>query len=432
MVMLGRRRFLKGSAALMGGASLAAMTGSMAWAQASQLLRVSGFVESQEQLAKVVKVLEAYEAAHPRINIEPEFSGYGAFVDKLAVEAAGGNAPDVFTVNGSIAGEYSTRGVIMPLDKFVPEPLNLADYLPTTLQSVTIDGKLYGVPNDAIATSIVLNPAVFEETGVALPSADWTWEDLARTATEISKKKGRGFWGLEDAGHSYIFFDMFLRGRDKAIVDANRQWGFDVQDLADYWSFWENLRKSGGVPPADIQALANEDDPSTYGIVAGRAAMIMSLTDSYIGIQSLVPNDLLLHNVPNGFKGGAIKQRHYVYTGNAMSVWSKVKDPARAVDVIRYMHFDPQGSAIFYSGSGIVPAATPAREQLALNGSPAEKRAVAYINAIGQDSAQPRQRAVSGFGAAMLRSNQAIAFGNLTPRDAAEQIIREMTPNLKK
>ena len=389
-------------------------------------------MESQEQLRQTVAALKAYDEKHEDIGITPEFSGYSAYTDKLAVEAAGGNAPrpDDGQQHHRRRGTARAR-VLAPLDQYVPDPLDLSDYLPSTVESITINDQLFGVPNDAIAVSIVIDPAVFEELDMGMPPDMWTWEDMARTAIEIGEKKGRGFWGIEDGGSSYIFFDMFLRSRGKFFVTPEREWGFEKQDLVDYWNYWKNLRDEGGVPPGDIQALANDDDPSTYGIVANRTAMIMSLTDSYMGIQSLVPRQLELHYVPNGFADGEMKQNHYVYTGNAMALWSETEHSDTVVDIVRFMHFDPEGSEIFYNGSGMVPASNEARAQLAETGSDAEKAVVAYIESIGADSATPRPRGVPGLSSAMRRMNQAIAFGQLGVEEAADQLIAEATPNLK-
>lgn len=160
--------------------------------------------------------------------------------------------------------------------------------------------------------------------------------------------------------------------------------------------------------------------------------MILSLTDAYIGVQSLVERPLVIHNAPNRFDGGEIKQNHPMATGNAMAIWSKTPDARAVVDLISYLHFDPEGSRIFYKDSGVVPASSRARAELAANGSDAEKRVVAYIeNLVKGGYAKTRQRSVSGLSGAMRRKNQGIAFGELTVEQAAEELLVEMTPNLK-
>ena len=49
--------------------------------------------------------------------------------------------------------------------------------------------------------------------------------------------------------------------------------------------------------------------------------------------------------MPNGFEGGEMKQRHYSYAGNSTTVSAKSPNQKQVIDIIRFMHFDPEGSS---------------------------------------------------------------------------------------
>ena len=129
------------------------------------------------------------------------------------------------------------------------------------------------IPNDAIGPAIITNATSFEKAGIKIPPEMWTWEDLAETAAALSKALGPRFWGVEDAGGNYIPCDIFLRGRGKSMFTPDHQMGFAPEDMEAWYAYWQMMRKAGATPPGDVQALAGNDDPSTAGIVAGRAAM---------------------------------------------------------------------------------------------------------------------------------------------------------------
>ncbi len=97
-------------------------------AQDTVTVRAAGFVESQEQLQQTLNVLERYQELNPGVEISAEFTDYGSYTDRLATEAAGGNAPDMIGANGDIMGEYSRRGVLRPLDEYVPDPIDMSGY----------------------------------------------------------------------------------------------------------------------------------------------------------------------------------------------------------------------------------------------------------------------------------------------------------------
>ena len=97
----------------------------------------------RSSLPQTLAVLDAYMTKNPGVTIVPEFTDFGAFTDKIATETAGGNAPDMFSVNVDLLAEYARRGVIMPLNEYVPDPLNLSDYVDGAIKAATIDGHLY-------------------------------------------------------------------------------------------------------------------------------------------------------------------------------------------------------------------------------------------------------------------------------------------------
>jgi multiple sugar transport system substrate-binding protein len=421
---ISRRNMLKTGAvtALLGGLSGTRLARAR---QETIQIRAAGFVESQEQLEHTIAALEAYTAKFPNVQISPEFTDYDSYVDKLATEAAGGNAPDLMSVNADIAGEYSRRGVLLALDEFVPSVIDLSDYTEGTVFSNTIDGTLYGIPNDCIAASLIYNTAVFEEIGMEVPDQMWTWEQYAQTANDIAAAKGEGFYGTEDGGNSYIACDMFLRGRGKEFYTADRNLGFTPEDLAAWLRFWQALRESGGTPPGDVQALATGDDLSRTGIITGNAAILPQLTDTYFGLQSLTEDPLGIHLLPNGFEGGELTQHHYTYAGNSSSVSAKSAHADTVIDIIRFMHTDPEGIEIFYRGSGLVPASNTGRESLREEGGPDEQRILDYIDLILEDASTPRNPAIAGVSAILRRMNEEVAFGRLSVEEAAQQFFDE-------
>ncbi|WP_421723081.1 ABC transporter substrate-binding protein [Bauldia sp.] len=424
---ISRRSVLRGGTAL---AASAAFMRLPAFAQAESI-RAGGYVESQDQLRQTLAVWEAYEAANPGVEITAELSNFRAFTDRLAVEAAGGNAPDFFSVNVDLLAEYAARGVIRPLDEFVPDPLNLSDYLGSALAAATRDGQLFGIPNDAIAPTCIMNTASFEEAGVPIPPAMWTWEDMTDVAVAITDALGPRFWGMEDNGGNVIPSDVFLRGMGKSLFTPERTLNFTAEDLSQWFAYWADARERGGIPPGEVQALLS-NEPSQSGLVTGRVASTLTLTDSYVGLQTLMTDRLELHLMPNGHRGDdELKQHHYAYAGNSTAVWADGEHQERVIDIIRFMHFDPEGAAIFYRNSGMVPASKAGREALAREGTDADKAIVAYLDVLAENPAPPRLPGVPGMGGMLTRANEGVAFGQLTPLQAAQQFMDEVNAQLQ-
>lgn len=319
--------------------------------------------------------------------------------------------------------------MLTPLTDWIPDPLDVSNYQAGSVFSCTYDGQMYAMPNDAIATAIFYNPAKFDAVGVAVPDKFYTWETLRETAVALSEAHGRGFWGIEDGGGNNLPCDIFLRARGKALFTPEHTIGFDAEDGAAWFQYWEDMRQSGGCPPADVQAQAG-DNSASLGIVRGRAAMLVQTTDSFIGIGALMEDPLDLMMLPNGFEGGEMKQHLYDYAGNSTGIWANAAGKDLCVDIIRFMHFDPEGVELYYTGSGMIPASTAGLEKFGSSGTPEEKKLVAYLKMLREDPAPSRRPGVGGLGGMFRRGNEAVAFGDATPLEAAEALVAEINEKL--
>ena len=54
-----------------------------------------------------------------------------------------------------------------------------------------IDGKVYGIAQQGYVTGTVVNKKMLEDKGVAVPSYDWTWDDMLNTAKGGSRSEER-------------------------------------------------------------------------------------------------------------------------------------------------------------------------------------------------------------------------------------------------
>jgi multiple sugar transport system substrate-binding protein len=211
----------------------------------------------------------------------------------------------------------------------------------------------------------------------------------------------------------------------KLLFTPDHKFGFTQSDLASWFDYWDKLRKAGGAPPGDVSALSTPGDPSTFGIVHGIAAMNLALTNKMSGVQALMDVPIDLHMLPNGFADGPLKQHHYIYSGAATAVAKTSPNQAIAIDVINFMLNDPQGSEIFYSGSGVIPASKAARDKLAKTGSDADRKIISFIEEVDKNPAAPRYPGVTGMAGMLTRANQGVSFGKLTPSEAAKQFMDE-------
>src|SRR4051794_25936391 len=170
------------------------------------------------------KAIAEFEAANPNIKVKPEYGDISGYFDKLATQVAASDAPDVITMGGAYPAEYANRGALLDLSK-VSGSLDLTKMDQGALENGQVQGKQYGVSTGANALSIVVNPAVFQAAGVALPDdSKWSWDDFARIAAEVTAKSPKGTYGTATV-LTHDSLDAFARQQGESLYTQDGQLG---------------------------------------------------------------------------------------------------------------------------------------------------------------------------------------------------------------
>ncbi|HEY4813857.1 MAG TPA: ABC transporter substrate-binding protein [Chthoniobacterales bacterium] len=126
-------------------------------------------------------LLDAYQKAHPGIQVKVVQYPEEKFVALYTAAQAAGEQVDVLMLNGQDLRRYATSNALTSFDdvsfktRFLPEALN----------TLTIDGKLWGFPSGALGGFIVfVNKAILQKLNLQLPA---TYDDLKSVASVLHK-----------------------------------------------------------------------------------------------------------------------------------------------------------------------------------------------------------------------------------------------------
>lgn len=87
------------------------------------------------------EALKIFQAKHPDIKISGEFAPSSGYFDKLNTQLASGTAPDIFFLGGNVV-DYAQKDVLLNLDPYVGNELNLDGMDETMIEYGRLDGKL--------------------------------------------------------------------------------------------------------------------------------------------------------------------------------------------------------------------------------------------------------------------------------------------------
>lgn len=427
--MLNRRQLLRNGLLLGAGAALSQMAVLKAVAEDTTLrLYWWGTPNRAERTLGVAKL---FEAAHAGVKINGEVGG-NDYWPKLTTMIAGGNAPDIFQLEPSRFADYSRRGTALPLNDYLGKVIRTDKLAPGVLDLGTVDGKVSGMPLSLNAFAMFYDTEAFKQAGITPPSQKATWDEFAKMCIELTKAMGKkNVWAVSNGARYNYAFQAFLEQRGKKLYSAEGGIGFDVNDAKDWYGYWESLAKNGGCVPAEIQALDKLNVDSSP-MATGNAVITIAFSNQLPAYQGLVKNPLAITTLPVGSVDGP--SGLFYRPGLHWSIASTAKNPELAAQFIDLFVNDIEAGKILGVERG-VPVNVEVKDAVVPLVDPTPRLTVDYISAIeGIVGAYPPPVPVgaSEFDERALRPiADKLAFGQLTPAQAAEEVVKAAGQILK-
>ncbi|KGP80470.1 MULTISPECIES: ABC transporter substrate-binding protein [unclassified Paenibacillus] len=366
------------------------------------------------------EALKVFQEKHPNIKIVGEFAPSSGYFDKLNTQLASGTAPDIFFLGGNVV-DYAKKDVLLNLDPYVGSELNLDGMDTTMVEYGRLDGKLQHISAGANARGIVVNQALFDQAGIPLPASDWTWDDYAAISKELSDKLGKGYYG------TYNFtvdgMDIFLKQHGKQLYDMkNGTLGFEKEDILEWFTYWEQASKSGGVVTPELQVSNPPDDTSKSLLITGKAAMSLLPSNQLAAFQSLTEDKLILLPVPRGPKGTGV----VFESSQGLSGYANTKHAKEVAILMDFWINDPDAAKILGNDRG-VPVTEANRNLLQQEAGPVEEIVYNYTSFVSEATkTEPfdvsyNPPGFAEFSKLAQTTNQEIGFG----RKSVEQAVTD-------
>lgn len=179
----------------------------------------------------IEKKAAEYTAQHPDVTITLHDDPSGDYEVKLLAAIAAGNPPDIVNILDFLLPQYVSRNILAEVE---PQAFGVSSaagfealYQPQALSGLTIDGKVYGVPEEFNTLALFLNKKHFQAIGLdAADEANWpkTWNDLIALSEKLTKEDGSqiGFnwvWNLDPYWYAQQYWPI-LTQYGCAVVDA--------------------------------------------------------------------------------------------------------------------------------------------------------------------------------------------------------------------
>jgi multiple sugar transport system substrate-binding protein len=216
-------------------------------------------------------VVDAFHADNPKITVKVTVSDWDTYWDKLQTGIAGGDAPDVFAMDGPLFPDYQTRDVLLDLKPFIDrDGYDLGQLADQADADFTTATGQFGLPRDLNVIALFYNKAMFDAASVPYPDDTWDWSKLVEVAHKLT-----------------------LDTNNDSKPD---QWGFytETSDMENYWSslVWQN---GGDILAPDGKSTVLGTDQATGGI---------QFLQDLIWKEKVMPDPALFAEVGDAFEQG--------------------------------------------------------------------------------------------------------------------------------
>lgn len=362
-----------------------------------------------------------FEKAHPDITVEGEPSDYNGYYDKLATQVAGGGAPDAIQITYDALPLYVSKNAIFDLS----DDIDQSKFTPGTLDAGIIDGALYAIPTGVGSRGIIVNPAVFEAAGIAIPDdTTWTWDDYIEIATQISEKSPEGTFGSAQIANDQSLM-AFARQAGEDLYTADGENGVSEKTATAFFQFAKDLQVAGGSP--DASTAAEDAGASLEQSLMGQGKIGMTFAPlNFISIYAQSSGqDLTILNVPGDSKGkvGLVLQPTVQY-----AVTAKSKHPKEAAMLIDFLLNSEEAGPLNKLTLGI-PAVPEVLSAIEGDLGESEKAQVAFVDRLSQSGGTAQNPLVlptSQLGPIITKLLDDVSFDKATPAEAGAEYVSQV------
>ena len=378
---LSRRTFMTG---LAGAAVIGAVGCSPAQQQASSSATASGSAASGTVTVRLwdEQVQKAYDASfaeftkqNPGITVKTVLVPWSDYFTKLRTDVSGGNADDIFMMNGSYLQPYVTSGSLLEIGSDF-DTLK-SDWVPAAVEQYTRDGKLWGVPqltDGGIA--IYYNKKLLDDAGItpeqltglvwapAGASGDTLLPILQKLTIDSSGKRGdeSGFngakpkqWGYSAAQDLQGIYYNFIGSNGGQFQDETGRFVFASDASVAAFQYIVDLINKYKVAPAASNTNDNGDFTRDQ-FLQGKIALFQSGVYNLKNVSDGAKFEWGIAPMPAGPAGPVSVVNSVIVSGNAKS-----KNPEATKAVLRWLGSGDGAKPVGSTGAAM-PAVTSAQQ----------------------------------------------------------------------
>jgi len=234
-------------------------TGSKTEVKSDDVLSVMTWDDNQAK--GLQKILDDF-TEETGIKAETGVVKWDEYWTMLDAGARGGTLPDVFWMHSNEAERYMTNGLLLDLTDEIEssDKIDLANYPEDIVELYNNDNKQYAVPKDVDTIALWYNKKMFDEAGVAYPTAEWTWDDVFEAAKKLTKEDGSQYGlAMRNDNNQAGYYNMIYDNNGYIISEDKKKSGWDDRKTVEAMEILESWIRAGVMPSLETMSENGED-----------------------------------------------------------------------------------------------------------------------------------------------------------------------------
>lgn len=173
---------------------------SEASASEAEAVTIWYYWEMENQQSSLDKVIKSYNSSQDAYEVTAKYVPFADFKKQLSIGASADELPDLVILDSPDHASYASMGIF----EDITGKFDVSNYYEGTVNSCTIDGKLYGIPFGVNCLALYYNEDMLEAAGADVPES---WDELLETAKALTTDgvSGLAFCSVQNEEGTFNF-----------------------------------------------------------------------------------------------------------------------------------------------------------------------------------------------------------------------------------
>ena len=389
---------------------------------------------------KTDQIIQLFEGKNPGVRVVRETADFAPYWERLTIQSTGNNQPCAITMQSRWMATYARPDILMPLDDLVANGTLDVTGIPETVLNAArgADGNLYMIPHAVFYFALMYNEQMLENAasaGVEPLVWPYTWDEYAAHLRAIQPTLPEGAVATHNMGREPDAFVPWVQSHGEQVFDGSTV-AFSREIAIEWFNYWEALRNEGVTESPEGMISENSALVEESNLANGRGYATNRPPNQLGSVQTVTdtvnPGSTINTRPypvgPDGTVGMDLGSN-----GIAIGASCAAENVPATTAFINYWTQDPEAAGIYQSDNGVVAIPDLANAQASAPGTqPTQVRLIELYNEV-VDTAKPVFWPAGGYQAmtdVLNRSYDAVAFGQLSVEQGADQLISELQQQL--